>query len=100
MGGTLALTPDGKPILNLPARNVVIEQCAFDSDERAFYDALEQQTSMTISKVRSGKYALMEVCQGWNCVCKLHKHAYAAAAVASRWVGSVDLCQRATTRRW
>ncbi|KAG0204347.1 hypothetical protein BGX28_003702 [Mortierella sp. GBA30] len=35
---------DGKPILNLPARNVDKVETPFSVDERAFYDALEQRT--------------------------------------------------------
>ncbi|KAF9286692.1 hypothetical protein BGZ68_002645 [Mortierella alpina] len=35
---------DGKPILNLPARNVDKVETQFSVDERAFYDALEQRT--------------------------------------------------------
>ncbi|KAF9966206.1 hypothetical protein BGZ70_002985 [Mortierella alpina] len=35
---------DGKPILNLPARNVEKVETQFSVDERAFYDALEQRT--------------------------------------------------------
>ncbi|KAF9990547.1 hypothetical protein BGZ75_001111 [Mortierella antarctica] len=35
---------DGKPILNLPDRNVDKVETQFSVDERAFYDALEQRT--------------------------------------------------------
>ncbi|WVO16853.1 hypothetical protein L204_104539 [Cryptococcus depauperatus] len=46
---------DGKKILNLPGRTVKILACAFDEDERAFYDALEQKTALTFNKfVKSG----------------------------------------------
>ncbi|GMK57535.1 hypothetical protein CspeluHIS016_0403690 [Cutaneotrichosporon spelunceum] len=43
-------TIDGKPILNLPERNVDVVECEFDSDERAFYTALEAKTSVAVSK--------------------------------------------------
>jgi SNF2 family DNA or RNA helicase len=42
---------DGKPILVLPGRKVDIVPCVFDSDEKAFYDALEQKSSLTFNKV-------------------------------------------------
>nr|KIR45923.1 hypothetical protein I312_04893 [Cryptococcus bacillisporus CA1280] len=46
---------DGKKILNLPGRTVQVLPCAFDADERAFYDALEQKTTLTFNKfVKSG----------------------------------------------
>lgn len=46
------LTPssDGKKILNLPGRTVQVLPCSFDADERAFYDALEQKTTLTFNK--------------------------------------------------
>ncbi|BEJ17181.1 hypothetical protein CspHIS471_0605820 [Cutaneotrichosporon sp. HIS471] len=43
-------TIDGKPILNLPQRNVDVVECEFDSDERAFYTALEAKTSVAFNK--------------------------------------------------
>ena len=42
---------DGKPILNLHGRLVEVVPCPFDAEERAFYDALEQKTSLTFNKV-------------------------------------------------
>jgi SNF2 family DNA or RNA helicase len=45
------LLSDGKPILNLPARNVDVVQCPFDADERSFYDALEAKTTLKFNKV-------------------------------------------------
>lgn len=45
------LNTGGKPILNLPPRVVNIVPCEFDSDERAFYEALEQRTELAFSKV-------------------------------------------------
>lgn len=42
---------DGKPILVLPGRQVDIVPCIFDADEKAFYQALEQQTALTFNKV-------------------------------------------------
>ncbi|KAL1413004.1 hypothetical protein Q8F55_000753 [Vanrija albida] len=48
-------TIDGKPILNLPARNVNVVECQFDDDEQAFYDALEHKTNLTMNRyLRSG----------------------------------------------
>lgn len=47
----IQLTPDGKPILNLPERNVEVVECEFDEDERAFYTALEAKTSVAFNKV-------------------------------------------------
>ncbi|OCF42130.1 hypothetical protein I317_04101 [Kwoniella heveanensis CBS 569] len=48
-------TIDGKKILNLPGRTVQVTPCAFDAEERAFYDALEKKTELTFNKfVRSG----------------------------------------------
>jgi hypothetical protein len=42
---------DGKAILKLPGRTVSIVQCDFDAEEKAFYEALEQKTSLTFNKV-------------------------------------------------
>ncbi|GFZ45489.1 Hydrolase acting on acid anhydrides to facilitate cellular and subcellular movement [Saitozyma sp. JCM 24511] len=48
-------TIDGKPILNLPGRLVKVVPCVFDAEERAFYDSLEQKTSLTFNKfLRNG----------------------------------------------
>ncbi|EIW72382.1 hypothetical protein TREMEDRAFT_70705 [Tremella mesenterica DSM 1558] len=48
-------TIDGKPILNLPGRTVEVVACPFDSEERAFYEALEKQTALSFNKfLRSG----------------------------------------------
>jgi hypothetical protein len=47
----LADEVDGKPILNLPGRLVKVVPCVFDAEERAFYDSLEQKTSLTFNKV-------------------------------------------------
>lgn len=49
--GVLTELADGRPILNLPARVVDVVDCPFDSEERAFYQALEQQTALTFNKV-------------------------------------------------
>lgn len=49
----IRLTSDGKPILNLPERNVEVVECEFDYDERAFYAALEAKTSVAFNKVGS-----------------------------------------------
>ena len=45
------LTEDGKPILSLPGRKVEVLACAFDTEEREFYTALEQKTALTFNKV-------------------------------------------------
>lgn len=45
------LKTDGKPILSLPGRKVEIVSCAFDTEEREFYTALEQKTALTFNKV-------------------------------------------------
>ncbi|WVQ97656.1 hypothetical protein IAU59_004770 [Kwoniella sp. CBS 9459] len=48
-------TIDGKKILNLPGRTVQVTPCAFDAEERAFYDALEKKTELTFNKfVKNG----------------------------------------------
>ncbi len=39
--------------MNLPGRFVEVVQCPFDAEERAFYDALEQKTSLTFNKARN-----------------------------------------------
>lgn len=51
---------DGKPILVLPGRKVEVVACAFDADERAFYDALEQKSALTFNKVSSQVTALIQ----------------------------------------
>ncbi|QRV98846.1 SNF2 family amino-terminal protein [Ceratobasidium sp. AG-Ba] len=47
---TKDMTIDGAPLLNLPGRTVNVVNCEFDDDERAFYQALEQKTSLTLNK--------------------------------------------------
>ncbi|KAH7337757.1 SNF2 family N-terminal domain-containing protein [Rhizoctonia solani] len=47
---TKDMTIDGAPLLNLPQRNVETVMCKFDEDERAFYQALEQKTELTLNK--------------------------------------------------
>ncbi|CAK9784152.1 unnamed protein product [Cutaneotrichosporon oleaginosum] len=47
---TKTATIDGKPILNLPERNVEVVECEFDSDESAFYAALEAKTGVAFNK--------------------------------------------------
>ncbi|CAE6538065.1 unnamed protein product [Rhizoctonia solani] len=47
---TKDMTINGAPLLNLPGRNVETVMCAFDEDERAFYQALEQKTELTLNK--------------------------------------------------
>ncbi|CAE6481662.1 unnamed protein product [Rhizoctonia solani] len=52
---TKDMTIDGAPLLNLPGRNVDTVMCDFDEDERAFYQALEQKTELTLNKfIRAG----------------------------------------------
>jgi SNF2 family DNA or RNA helicase len=41
---------NGKPILQLPARNVQVVQCEFDEDEREFYNALADKVALTFNK--------------------------------------------------
>ncbi|KAF8513714.1 SNF2 family N-terminal domain-containing protein [Hysterangium stoloniferum] len=41
---------EGAPLVTLPPRTLEIVECDFDDDERAFYDALEAKTSLTMSK--------------------------------------------------
>jgi SNF2 family DNA or RNA helicase len=43
-------TINGKPIIELPARDVAIVHCEFDADERAFYDALAAKIEIAVSK--------------------------------------------------
>jgi SNF2 family DNA or RNA helicase len=53
---TKTQTIGGKPLLSLPGRTVQVIECEFDDDERAFYKALEERTSVTINKfVRRGE---------------------------------------------
>ncbi|KAH7101206.1 SNF2 family N-terminal domain-containing protein [Auriculariales sp. MPI-PUGE-AT-0066] len=42
---TKASTLNGKPILELPARNVKVVECEFDASERQFYRSLEEKTA-------------------------------------------------------
>jgi SNF2 family DNA or RNA helicase len=46
---------NGKPIIELPEREVKVVKCDFDEDERAFYKALEDKIEIAVSKFqRSG----------------------------------------------
>ncbi|KAF8667470.1 SNF2 family N-terminal domain [Rhizoctonia solani] len=47
---TKDMTINGAPLLNLPGRKVETLMCDFDEDERAFYEALEQKTELTLNK--------------------------------------------------
>ncbi|KAK4687668.1 hypothetical protein P7C73_g2453, partial [Tremellales sp. Uapishka_1] len=51
---------DGKPILNLPDRTVKVVECPFDEEERAFYAALEQKTSLTFNKFLKNGAAMQD----------------------------------------
>ncbi|KAH7910542.1 SNF2 family N-terminal domain-containing protein [Hygrophoropsis aurantiaca] len=46
---------NGKPILQLPARNVDIVYCEFDEDEKAFYSKLEGKMSNELDKLQSSE---------------------------------------------
>jgi hypothetical protein len=50
----MLISADGKAILNLPKRTLELVTCTFDDDEKAFYDALAQQTELTFNKVSRG----------------------------------------------
>jgi SNF2 family DNA or RNA helicase len=41
---------NGRPIIELPARDVKVVHCDFDEDERAFYDALAAKIEIAVSK--------------------------------------------------
>ena len=41
---------DGVPLIQLPPRTVEVVECDFDQDERAFYSALEEKTTLTMNK--------------------------------------------------
>lgn len=41
---------DGVPLIQLPPRTVEVVECDFDGDERAFYAALEEKTTLTMNK--------------------------------------------------
>jgi SNF2 family DNA or RNA helicase len=82
------LMEDGKPILNLPGREVSIVQCDFDNEEREFYKALEQQTALKFNKVNrpahpDGK-ADEAVFAGWHGHEQLYFRLDYAAATSSR----------------
>lgn len=65
---------DGKPILNLPARQVEVVQCFFDPAERDFYDAFEKKQELSFNKVgwfrpwppRKRLTSYPEVSESWN----------------------------------
>lgn len=42
---------DGKPLLDLPARNVIVVNPNFTPEELLFYKALEERTKTTFSKL-------------------------------------------------
>jgi SNF2 family DNA or RNA helicase len=42
---------NGKPILDLPARNVEIVHCPFSASERAFYDAIQAKVEDSLEKI-------------------------------------------------
>jgi SNF2 family DNA or RNA helicase len=42
---------NGKPIITLPARNVSVVQCKFDSDEHTFYKTLSQRMTTELDKL-------------------------------------------------
>ncbi|KAG1773596.1 SNF2 family N-terminal domain-containing protein [Suillus placidus] len=42
---------NGKPIISLPARNLSVVQCKFDSDEQAFYNTLSQRMTNELDKL-------------------------------------------------
>jgi SNF2 family DNA or RNA helicase len=42
---------NGKPILQLPERTVNVVQCNFDTEEHAFYMALENKMSTEVDKL-------------------------------------------------
>jgi len=48
---TTSSYPDGKPILNLPARTVEIVKCEFNSEEKIFYDTLAERIQKAFEKV-------------------------------------------------
>jgi SNF2 family DNA or RNA helicase len=41
---------NGRPIIELPAREVKVVHCDFDEDERSFYDALAAKIEIAVSK--------------------------------------------------
>jgi SNF2 family DNA or RNA helicase len=41
---------DGAPLIQLPPRTIEVIECDFDEDERAFYTALEEKTTLTMNK--------------------------------------------------
>lgn len=46
---------NGKPIIELPARDVNVLECEFDDEERAFYTALQEKVEETLNKfIKSG----------------------------------------------
>ena|ERR1700731_1475056 len=42
---------NGKPILNLPARNVQIVHCEFSKWEKEFYDAVHSKVEESLNKI-------------------------------------------------
>lgn len=47
---TKDMTINGAPLINLPGRAIETVFCEFDDDERAFYTALQEKTSLTLNK--------------------------------------------------
>ncbi|KAF8607218.1 hypothetical protein BDV93DRAFT_435751 [Ceratobasidium sp. AG-I] len=47
---TKDMTINGAPLIKLPGRAVETVLCEFDDDERAFYTALQEKTSLTLNK--------------------------------------------------
>ena len=45
---------NGKPIVDLPPRNVNIVDCEFDPVEREFYNSVEQKVQSSLEKLQQG----------------------------------------------
>lgn len=45
-------TLNGKPLLELPDRLVQIVPCAFDAEERAFYDSLQERVQNSLETLQ------------------------------------------------
>lgn len=46
-------TLNGKALIELPARNLEVISCPFDSDEKMFYESLEQKMESVLDKLMS-----------------------------------------------
>jgi len=42
---------NGKPIITLPARNISVVQCKFDTEEHAFYKTLSERMTTELDKL-------------------------------------------------